>query len=142
MQAVSRSARPHGTCFHTTLTPSTPFTHAGCVQVSQTTRDLLVGHTFIPTGGVEIKGKVGAIRGLCLAAYHVVMSYVMYVDPPPQHTFPPPSLCCRLHGGFASQGMMKTHLWIPNEHPEEEYVNTKEKALVSPGTCTGFCLLI
>ena len=32
---------------------------AGCIQVSQATRDLLAGHTFSATGGVEVKGKVG-----------------------------------------------------------------------------------
>jgi hypothetical protein len=33
----------------------------GCIQVSEVTKVLLSGHTFTPTGGIEIKGKVGTV---------------------------------------------------------------------------------
>ena len=34
-----------------------------CIQVSEATRGLLPLHTFTPTGGVEVKGKVSAKMG-------------------------------------------------------------------------------
>lgn len=39
---------------------------SGCIQVSETTRELLTSHTFTPTGGVEVKGKVR--EGCCSGA--------------------------------------------------------------------------
>jgi hypothetical protein len=61
-----------------------PIDHTDCIQVSETTYELLQSHTFKPTGGVEVKGK----------------------------------------------GLMNTYLWIPSEHPDEQYQSIKEEAQV------------
>ena len=57
--------------FHARPTPLSSLPLAGCIQVSQATRDLLPGHTFTPTGGVQVKGKVGVLSMLPAHAHHV-----------------------------------------------------------------------
>lgn len=43
---------------HDHTVPCPDLCRAGCIQVSEATRALLPNHTFTPTGGVEVKGKV------------------------------------------------------------------------------------